>query len=77
MLVLTRKDDESIIIGKNIEIKIIKTENGKVKIGIEAPKDIEINRKEIFEQIENQNKEAINKTVDIKKIKAMYMKKDN
>ena len=76
MLVLTRKDDESIIIGKDIEIKIIKTENGKVKIGIEAPKNIEINRKEIFEQIENQNKEAINKQVDIKKIKELYMKKD-
>jgi len=76
MLVLTRKDDESIIIGKDIEIKIIKTENGKVKIGIEAPKSIEINRKEIFEQIENQNKEAINNQVDIKKIKAMYLKKD-
>ncbi len=76
MLVLTRKDDESIIIGKDIEIKIIKTENGKVKIGIEAPKNIEINRKEIFEQIEKENKEAINKQVDIKKIKEMYMKKD-
>ena len=77
MLVLTRKDDESIIIGKDIEIKIIKTENGKVKIGIEAPKNIEINRKEIFEQIEKENKEAINKQVDIKKIKAIYMKKDD
>ena len=76
MLVLTRKDDESIIIGNDIEIKIIKTENGKVKIGIEAPKDIEINRKEIFKQIENENKEAINKQVDIKKIKAIYLKKD-
>ncbi|MDM8534036.1 carbon storage regulator, partial [Clostridiaceae bacterium HSG29] len=65
------------IIGKDIEIKIIKAENGKVKIGIEAPKDVEINRKEIFEEIQNQNKEAINKQVDIKKIKEIYMKKDN
>ncbi len=75
MLVLTRKENESIVIGNNIEIKIIKTENGKVKIGIEAPKNVEINRKEVYEKIQNENKEAINKVIDLNKIKEIYKNK--
>jgi carbon storage regulator len=74
MLVLTRKENESIFIGKNIEIKIIKTESGKVKIGIEAPKDVEINRKEVYEKIQNENKEAISKVTDFNKMKEIYKK---
>lgn len=72
MLVLTRKDDESIMIGNTIEIKIISAENGKVKIGIEAPKDIEINRKEIYNEIQNENKEAINQIKNVSKLKDIY-----
>ena len=75
MLVLTRKENESIMIGNNIEIKIIKTENGKVKIGIEAPKNVEINRKEVYDKIQNENKEAINKVIDLNKIKEIYKNK--
>lgn len=78
MLVLTRKDEESIMIGKNIEIKVIKCDNGKVKIGIDAPRDIEINRKEIYDQIQLENKEAISKVTDFNKLKDIYIssKKD-
>ena len=72
MLVLTRKDDESIMIGKNIQIKVIKSDSGKVKLGIDAPKDIEINRKEIYDQIQNENKEAVNKVTDFNKLKDIY-----
>jgi len=72
MLVLTRKDDESIMIGKNIRIKVIKSDSGKVKLGIEAPKDIEINRKEIYDQIQKENKEAVNKVTDFNKLKDIY-----
>ena len=72
MLVLTRKDDESIMIGKNIRIKVIKSDNGKVKLGIDAPKDIEINRKEIYDQIQNENIEAVNKVTDFNKLKDIY-----
>lgn len=75
MLVLTRKNNESIIIGNNIEVKILKSENGKVSIGIEAPKEIEINRKEIYEEIQRENKEAVSKITDFSKFKSSY--KDN
>ena len=58
MLVLTRKKDESIIIDDKIEVKIIGIEEGKVKLGIAAPKDIEIHRKEVYLEIKNENKKA-------------------
>lgn len=58
MLVLSRKKNESIIINGNIEITIIESDDGKVKIGIEAPKNIQIHRKEIFDQITAENKMA-------------------
>jgi len=77
LLVLTRKDDESIMIGKNIQIKVIKSDSGKVKLGIEAPKDIEINRKEIYDQIQIENKEAVNKVTDFNKLKEIYKDSKN
>ena len=59
MLILGRKLEESIIINENIEIKIIGISDGKVKVGIEAPKDVEIIRKEVKENVVNENKQAI------------------
>ncbi|QEK11310.1 carbon storage regulator CsrA [Crassaminicella thermophila] len=58
MLILSRKKDESIIIDKKIEIKIIAIEEGKVRLGISAPKDIEIHRKEVYLEVQRENKEA-------------------
>lgn len=51
MLVLSRKTDESIQIQDNIKITIIAIERDRVKLGIEAPKEIKINREEIYEKI--------------------------
>lgn len=53
MLVLTRKEGEKILIGENISITIVKSKNGQVRIGIDAPKGINIRR----EELENQVKE--------------------
>ncbi len=47
MLVITRKANEEIVIGDNIVLKVISNGNGRVKIGIEAPKDVRIARGEI------------------------------
>ena len=58
MLVLTRKNGESIKIGDDIEITIVSSKNDQVKIGIKAPKNIEVFRKEILEQIQTENQEA-------------------
>lgn len=69
MLVLSRKLDEGIIIGNNITIKILSIEDGKVKIGINAPKHVEIHREEIFEQIKNENINAAN--ININKLKLL------
>jgi len=51
MLILTRKSDESIMIGHNIEIKILKVQGNQVHIGITAPRNISVYRQEIYEQI--------------------------
>lgn len=58
MLVITRKKDESILIGENIEIKVVKIEDGSVKLAISAPKDVSILRKELYVEIEEENKKA-------------------
>lgn len=58
MLILARKKGESIQIGNEIEIKILSIQGDQVKIGIEAPKTVEVYRKEIYEQIQEENKQA-------------------
>lgn len=58
MLVLTRKPGESVMIGDDIEIAIVSVSGDQVKIGINAPKHIDIHRKEIYVQIGNENKSA-------------------
>lgn len=71
MLIITRKKGESLMIGDDIEIVVSKIDDGSVKIGINAPKDVSILRKEIYEEVENENKEAtkvnINMLKNIKK----------
>ena len=59
MLALTRKKGESVIINNNIEISILEMRGDQVKIGISAPKEIPIYRKEVYLQIQEENKAAI------------------
>ena len=65
MLVITRKKGESILIGDNIEISVSKIEDGSVKLAIKAPKEMTILRKELFEEVQNENKEAMNINVEL------------
>jgi carbon storage regulator len=47
MLVLTRKDGETLLIGDQVKITIVKSKNGSVKVGVEAPKDVKVLREEL------------------------------
>jgi carbon storage regulator len=58
MLVLTRKTGEAIQIGDDIEITILSVKGDQIKLGINAPKNIEIHRKEIYVSIQEENAEA-------------------
>lgn len=58
MLVLTRKKGEIIKIGDDIEITIVAAKGEQVKIGISAPKNVEIYRKEVYEEIIAENQQA-------------------
>ncbi|WP_306436912.1 carbon storage regulator CsrA [Paenibacillus lautus] len=72
MLVLTRKRGQSILIQNDIEIYISSIEGDSVKIGIRAPEDVVILRKELVEEVKESNMEAANAILDpglIKKIK--------
>ncbi|NLO89732.1 MAG: carbon storage regulator CsrA [Clostridia bacterium] len=55
MLVLTRKKDETIVIGSDIFVTVVDVDGDKVKLGINAPKDISIYRKEVFDAIVKEN----------------------
>lgn len=74
MLILSRKKDESIIIGNDIEITIIEIEDGKVKLGINAPRNIDIHRKEIYLQIQEENQKASQSYIDMENIKKLFKK---
>ncbi len=58
MLILSRKINESIMIGDNIEVKIISIEKGVVKLGIEAPTSVSIMRNELLKEVQDSNKAA-------------------
>jgi carbon storage regulator len=64
MLVLTRKLQESIKIGNDIEITVLALEGDQIKLGISAPKNVEIHRKEIFISILEENNKAANTSLD-------------
>ena len=58
MLILSRKIDEKIKIGNDITITIIGVNGDQVKVGVEAPKNVKVFRQEVFEAIQQENKEA-------------------
>lgn len=59
MLALTRRKGEALVLNNNIEVTILEIRGDQVKIGISAPKEVPVYRKEVYLQIENENKAAI------------------
>ena len=74
MLVLSRKKGESLVIGANIEVKVLGIEGEQVKIGIIAPRSVAVHRSEVYESIQEQNKEALQVTADF--VKNLKLKKE-
>ncbi|RID84788.1 carbon storage regulator [Peribacillus asahii] len=64
MLVLTRKLNESIMIGNDIEITVLAVEGEQIKLGIQAPKHVDIHRKEVYLSIQQENNQALNTEVN-------------
>ncbi|MBS1723740.1 MAG: carbon storage regulator CsrA [Armatimonadetes bacterium] len=58
MLVLTRKVNQSIVIGDGIEVVVLEVRGEQVRLGIKAPRDVAVHRKEVFEQILAENEAA-------------------
>ncbi len=76
MLVLSRKKGESVMIGDQVEIVVLSVEGDAVKIGINAPKQMEIYRKEIYEAILNSNQEAAQSQIDLNQLSALIKSAD-
>ncbi|MCC6360422.1 MAG: carbon storage regulator CsrA [Phycisphaerales bacterium] len=64
MLVLSRQRDESIMIGDNVQITVVDIRGDKVRLGIVAPAEIAVHRKEIFDAIQRENRKAAGVTTD-------------
>ncbi|MCH4193338.1 MAG: carbon storage regulator CsrA [Butyrivibrio sp.] len=62
MLALSRKKNEAIIINNNIEVTVLEIRGDQVKLGIAAPKEIPIYRKEVYAQIQQENKASTDMT---------------
>ena len=55
MLILSRKKDESIMIGEDIEVSVVDIKGDQIKLGIKAPRDIKVYRREVFSAIQKEN----------------------
>ncbi len=76
MLVLTRKHNESIMIGDSVEIIVVEVKGDQVKLGIKAPRDIKVHRKEVYIAIQKENVDASKTPVEkIVEIGSIFKKK--
>jgi carbon storage regulator len=67
MLVLTRRPGESIVVGQDIVVTVIEIKGGQVRIGIDAPREIDVYREEIYEQVRQENLNAVANADKIRK----------
>lgn len=75
MLVLSRKKGQSIMIGHDIEISIIDVQGEQIRLGINAPRSVTIHRKEVFEEIIQENKQAASTAISPDIIRTMRIEK--
>ncbi len=70
MLALSRKKGEALVINNNIEVTVLEVKGDQIKIGISAPKEVPIYRKEVYLQIQDSNKEAMQ--ADLEALKKLF-----
>ena len=71
MLALSRKKNEALVINNNVEITILDIKGDQVKIGITAPKEVPVYRKEVYLQIQEANKDAV-KSENLQALKDLF-----
>lgn len=64
MLILTRRVGESIVVGDDIVLTVFEVRGDAVRIGIEAPRSVRVNRKEVFDEIQRSNEQAVSTSDD-------------
>ena len=73
MLALARKVNGSIMIGNDIEITVLEIKGDQIKLGVKAPKSVPIYRKELYVQIQEENKQA-GSAVDVEALRGLFQK---
>ncbi|MGN0307993.1 MAG: carbon storage regulator CsrA [Lachnospiraceae bacterium] len=71
MLALSRRKNEALVINNNVEITILEVKGDQVKIGIEAPKEVPVYRKEVYLQIQQANKDAMDNAISPESMDAL------
>jgi len=74
MLVLSRKKGQTIVIDGKIEVTVLEVEGDVVKIGIDAPKEVRITRKELLESVKETNEEAASAAIDVSQLRQSLQK---
>jgi carbon storage regulator len=67
MLVLTRRPGESIVVGQDIVVTVIEIKGGQVRIGIDAPREVQVYREEIYEQVRQENLSAVASAEEVRR----------
>jgi carbon storage regulator len=76
MLVLTRKRNESIIIGDDVKVTIVEVKGDQVKLGITAPKQVSVHREEIYLEIQKENQLAASSRTEFDQLNAFWQGKE-
>ncbi|HEY8463328.1 MAG TPA: carbon storage regulator CsrA [Bacillota bacterium] len=76
MLVLTRKRNESIIIGDDVKVTIVEVKGDQVKLGITAPKQVSVHREEIYLEIQKENQLAASSRAGFDELNAFWQSKE-
>jgi carbon storage regulator len=75
MLVLTRKLNESIMVGDNVKITIVDVKGDQVKLGITAPREVAVHREEVYREIQKENQLAADAKANLEQLSKMFEKK--